>query len=104
MYKDITTAKNFIPFKDIISFGEFEAIGYFPYETARIQGVKVPRTVYQEIDNTTVKDNKVVVVFKDKVHFGTDNFAIFFHDLGAIIGEWEDIKGYDCDSLKYKDI
>ena len=90
----ITTDKDYISFDIPIRFEGFMAIGYFPYETKRIRGIKISRAAYQEINNTCVKDNKVVVIFKDTINFSTQRFAIFFHDVGAILGKWEDIVKY----------
>ena len=100
--KDITKANKYIPFDNPIKFDGFEAIGYFPYESARIRGYKVPRSVYSIFEREVIKDNKVVVIFNDTTRFGTHDFAIFFHDLGAIIGQYEDITDYDGNELTYK--
>lgn len=100
MYNDLTTKKDFIPFKEEIVFNGYKAIGYFPYETARVRGIKVSRHLYSHVEQSTVHDNKTVVVFKDTTNFGTHDFAIFFHDLGAIIGGWGDVQDYNGLELK----
>jgi len=91
-------AKSFRELETPIKLDGFTLIGYYPYETARIRGLKVPRQVYDYItDNTEIMqilDNKIVLVFQDDVRFGTHDFALFLHDCGGIIGSHEDIIDY----------
>lgn len=87
-----------------IDFGTFEAIGYFSYEKAGIYNYSIEkecsphRSVFYNIENVLkengISDNKFVVLFRDKAHFGTTNFAIFFKDCHARIGSWKDVTGY----------
>ena len=78
----------------------FEIIGYFPYSVATIRNScpKVARIVFKEIEDACKKarfmDNKVVVVCRDLVNFGTHDFAVQFHDSGCRLGYLNDIVGY----------
>jgi hypothetical protein len=91
---EILKDKELILFKNEIIFEGYTAIGYFPYSTKRISGNKISRALFTHIESQCVKDNKVVVLFKDTTNFGTHNFAIFFHDYGSILGKWSDIINY----------
>ena len=88
----------------------FEIVGYFPYSIATIRNKhsKVPRRLFKEIEDACHKarfmDNKVVIVCRDLVDFGTDDFAIQFHDLGCRLGSLEDITGYAGSELTLKKI
>lgn len=74
----------------------FEIIGYYPYETKRIQ-TKSPR-ISRDVLNTQIinwcPDNKIVVICKDLVRFGTNNFAMFIHDFSVTFGNFNEIKEY----------
>jgi len=86
---------------------EFDVVGYFPYEKAMIRGreiVKAPRKLYADIENKLAKmginDNKIVVIFKDTVNFGTDDFALNLKDCWAKVGKLESVKQYTGEELK----
>lgn len=108
MNMNILEHKDFIRYKQPVEFKGFRAIGYFPYERARVKatwdGARPPRHLYYEIESTiqrnVVMDNKIVVLFEDTTNFGTTDFAIFFHDLSAVIGRWEDVCSYTGEELK----
>ena len=105
--KDLDQFADYKQFEEPIQFKGFEAVGYFPYETASIKGcVPMPRNVFSEIENilsrTRFMDNKIVVVFRDVVQFGTEDFAINFKDASAKVGSIDDIIGYGGRELKLK--
>ena len=105
---DIINDKDFIKLDHPIPIGDKEPtvnlIGYFPYHTKRIRGVKVSSVIIKPIlrriehdkkNDRNPIDNKIVLVFHDDNAFGTEsNFAIFYHDGGCVIGELEDICRY----------
>jgi hypothetical protein len=104
---DFDKIEGFIKLSEAIKFNEFEVIGYFPYSTATIRSnVKVPRSVYSSIEKELmlkrILDNKIVIICRDLVDFGTDDFAIQFHDSGCRIGGLEDVIGYGGRELKEK--
>lgn len=110
MYRDFNVYTEYIPFATPVNFDDkFEAIGYFPYERATIQyhnvseNVCVPRDVFKHIYQALpINDNKFVVIFRDLVGFGTDNFAIAFKDAYCKMGSWEQVQGYACRILPKK--
>lgn len=88
-------------------------VGMFPYETAGIYSranlpgpVKIPRSMFKHIEEILEKnhcrDNKIVILFHDKLRINTNNFAIFLHDLSARVGKWEDVTGYAARPLELK--
>jgi hypothetical protein len=102
----IMQKKSFIKFEEPINFSGFNAVGYFPYETAQMkfrECVGVPRKVFSEIENvlsrTRYMDNKVVVVFEDTIRFGSQNFAIQFKDGFCKMGSLDQIMGYAATEL-----
>lgn len=97
----IMQKKTFIKFEEPINFSGFNAIGYFPYETAQMkygECVRVPRSVFSEIEKLLSKsgyrDNKMVVVFEDTTDMGTQNFAIHFKDGFCKMGSLDQIIPY----------
>jgi len=84
-------------FLNPINFLDFEAIGYYPYGVTRLPDlVAVPKSLLNDILyilklNDIDVENKSVVVFKDKVNFGTENFCIYFKDAYCKIGKLEEI-------------
>ena len=85
-------------FDNPIDFEEFEAIGYYPYSVAKLPDlVAIPRRTFSHILNYMWLNhdidipNKSVVVFKDKVNFGTENFCIYFKDAYCKIGRLDQI-------------
>jgi hypothetical protein len=106
---NILKHKDYVPYKESVIFEGFRAIGYFPYERARVRcaydGARPPRALYAEIEQTIQMhpagrmDNKAVVLFEDDCQFGTSSFAIFFHDLSATLGTWDDVCSYDGKEL-----
>lgn len=99
MLSEIKEMNYFITLEEPIVFERFKAIGYFPYETAKLNGdgcVAVPRSVFSEIENTLriFMDNKIVVVFEDTERWGTENFAIQFFDSFCKMGALNQIVGY----------
>ena len=98
--------KNFVRYEEPIIFDGFNAIGYFPYEKARVSIASVldncwiPRSVFADIEFKITTnpfgrfDNKIVVLFEDKTNWGTNDFAIMFHDLSCIVGKWSQVKDY----------
>ncbi len=103
---DFQKFEDFIQLPKPINFDGYEVIGYFPYSLASIKAdvPKVPRKLFEELENKLrgIIDNKVVVIFRDTVNFGTDDFAIQFHDLGCRVGKLEDVVGYGGRELKIK--
>lgn len=100
------TIKSYNAFEPI-DFGEFEAIGWFHYEVATLDPkhcVPVPRALFNHVETVLqrkgVMDNKVVVIFRDKMNFGTDDFAIQFKDCYCKMGRWSDVIGYGGNDLK----
>ena len=93
-----------------VDFGTFEAVGHFPYEKAQIKSSKynvcIPREVYFNIEDKLNREvgtsNKIVVVFRDKVNFGTEDFLIQFKDAYCKVGSLESIIGYGGRELKVK--
>lgn len=87
-----------------IKFDGYEVVGFFPYSTASISNKmpKVPRKLFQELETELrgIMDNKIVIICRDLERFGTDNFAIQFHDSGCRIGKLEDVTGYAGRELK----
>ena len=89
-----------------IDIGKAEVVGYFPYSTASIQNdsPKIPRKVMSAIEiilsESGIMDNKVVMICRDTERFGTDDFAIQFHDCGVRIGKLEHVVGYGGEELK----
>ena len=73
-------------------------VGYFPYSIASIsnKGPKVSRNLFKDLEEKLrhLMDNKIVIICRDLERFGTDNFAIQFHDFGCRIGKLEDVVGY----------
>lgn len=107
---DILKHKDFVLYEKPVQFDGFEAIGYFPYERARVRcpidGVRPPRSLFEDIEACIQFhpdgriDNKCVVLFRDLTNFGTSHqFAIFFHDLIAVLGTWDDVFSYDGKEL-----
>lgn len=102
MLRDFNVYTEYIPFAIPVNFdNKFEAIGYFPYERATINYFHVtdnvcpPRTLFKHIeDKLPIKDNKFVVIFRDLVNFGTDDFAIAFKDCYCKMGSWKQVQGY----------
>lgn len=93
MLEKILKDPSFKLFENTIDFGEFEAVGYFSYSVAKLPDlVAVPRCIYTFIEeNIKILPNKSVVVFKDKVNFGTENFCIYFKDAYCKIGKLDQI-------------
>lgn len=83
---------------------QFEIIGGFPYSKACLYGsVKLPYGVarivkgalYDYLRSThPLRDNKVVIVCRDLVEFGTEDFALFIKDAFCSFGKWEEIRVY----------
>lgn len=91
--------KNLIVLDTPIICDGYTILAYYPYERARISSnaLRVSRKVFSNVwDNLPdgVADNKIVVICSDTDRFGTHDFAIFFHDMSACIGEWSDIGPY----------
>ena len=103
---------DFPKFKDFIQLTEpfkcdgFEVVGYFPYSIASIsnKGPKVSRNLFKDLEEKLrhLMDNKIVIICRDLERFGTDNFAIQFHDYGCRIGKLEDVVGYGGRELTLK--
>lgn len=87
---------------------EYEIVGYFPYSVATIKNtcVKIPRSFAKDIISTLntkrLMDNKIVVICKDLVLFGTHDFAVQIHDSGCRIGSLDDVLMYDGTGLVSK--
>jgi len=103
---DFQKIQEFIQLDEPIKFDGYEAVGFFPYSTASISPKvpKVPRKLFQELEESLRKimDNKIVVIFRDLENFGTDDFAIQFHDCGCRVGKLEDVVGYGGSQLTNK--
>jgi len=105
-----THFKDYIQLDKPIDFGKFEAIGWFPYEKAQItfknnnESACPPRTLFNHIENILneigIRDNKYVVIFKDKQRFGTDYFVIQFKDCCCKVGSLDCITGYALRKLQ----
>ena len=81
----------------------FSIIGYFPYSTASCYTVCIPRKTVSRIEALlphNVRDNKIVLICRDEVNFGTNNFALYLKDLFASFGRWEDVRGYGGGPLR----
>lgn len=92
-----------------IRIGEaYEVVGFFGYSIAAIKNtsVKVPRGLFSELETALHKarlmDNKIVVICRDLVNFGTHDFAVQFHDGGCRLGRLEEVIGYAGSSLTVK--
>lgn len=105
MLNKIKSHKDFIVLDRTIVFSGYEAIGYFPYEKEAVfNGVAaVPRSVFAGVEEGlgSFMDNKIVVVFKDLVRFGTSDFAIQFKDAFCRIGSLDQIKDYIGNPLSF---
>lgn len=108
---DLQAYSDFITLKEPIQFKGFKAIGYFPYEKAQLdyeECAAVPRSVFTEIEavlaRTIYMDNKVVFVFEDTVHFGSDDFCIQFKDAYCKMGKLHQIRGYGGRELTKKSL
>lgn len=106
---DFKKYKDYILLDKPIKFGDaYEVVGFFPYSVASIRhsGPKVPRALFAELENVLSKarvmDNKVVIICRDLVNFGTDDFAIQFHDLGCRVGALKEVIGYAGSALTIK--
>lgn len=83
-----------------IEFEEYDIIGYFPYHQSRLEGkTRVPRSIFKYLEGAIqgarkTGDNKFIIVCKDKVHFGTENFVVHLKDCWGSIGAWEDVRDY----------
>jgi len=92
--------KNYIVLPTPVEGDKYQIVGYFPYSTASISNkcVKIPRAVMATMERLAQEnncmDNKVVLICRDTERFGTDNFAVQFHDSGCRIGYLEDVVGY----------
>ena len=97
---------DFIQLEEPIKFDGYEAVGFFPYSIASISPKvpKVPRKLFQKLEDSLGKimDNKIVVIFRDLENFGTDDFAIQFHDCGCRVGKLEDVVRYGGGQLTHK--
>lgn len=88
--------------------GKIKLLGWFSYSSAQIKNdnVKLPREVYKVIEDEIrekaeyILDNKIVLVFRDLVNFGTDDFALQLKDCFGKVGNWEDVIGYGGRELK----
>lgn len=108
--RDFTKYAGYIQLDVPINFGQFEAIGWFPYERAQISNFREvatpPRELFLFIEDALnrngISDNKYVVIFRDKVNFGTDDFAIQFKDCYCKIGSLDSVVGYACRELELK--
>lgn len=105
----ISDFPNFEDYKqltDPIKFDGFEVVGFFPYSLASISNKvpKVPRKLFKELEEKLrqIMDNKIVIICRDLENFGTDDFAIQFHDLGCRVGKLEDVQAYGFGELKLK--
>ena len=101
--QDILEDNDFIKLDTEVKGKDFTLLGYFNYEVKKIRGLKVPRGVYSGLRNyireALIKNNKLdynkrVYVLRAAVNFGTNDFAIFIHDCGIVIGNWKDIVPY----------
>jgi len=103
------TIEEYIPLDTPINIsGAYEVIGFFPYSTAAIKtsGPKVARALFSELEKELSKarimDNKIVVICRDLVDFGTQNFAVQFHDGGCRLGCLKEVIGYAGSALTFK--
>lgn len=99
--------KDFISFKSPIDFGEFEAIGMFPYQTANLKTTNCPprillEEVEQKLKEYCAGQNKYVVIFRSKNKFGTNDFAVMFKDLYCKVDRIENITTYNGQPLSLK--
>lgn len=105
MLNKIKSHKDFIVLDRPIVFSGYEAIGYFPYEKAAVfnGAAAVPRSVFAGVEEGlgSFMDNKIVVVFRDLVRFGTSDFAIQFKDAFCRIGSLDQIKDYIGNPLSF---
>lgn len=100
---DFNDTRDYIPGETPGVLPGIKIIGFFPYETARIRGLKMPRAVAENIENKSPRtDNKVVLICEDTSRFGTSSFAVFCHDSGCVFGKWSEVIGYNCAPLTNK--
>ena len=102
--QEITNDPDFILLEEPIRVGkDCVILGGFPYEKASLYGpVKLPRNAAMYIaaslanlpSSHPLLGNKVVIVCRDLVNFGTEDFAVFLKDAFCTFGRWEDIKKY----------
>lgn len=83
---------------------DFEVVGFFGYSLASVKSdLKMPRGAFAELEakllTEKVLDNKIVVICRDLVDFGTDHFAIQFHDSGCRVGKLSAVCGYGGSEL-----
>jgi hypothetical protein len=111
LIKDFTQYKHYRKLDNPIVFNGFEIVGWFPYETASVSSdnidseiVRVPRGVYSHIEEKCnqnhISGNKIVIICRDTVRFGTNDFAIFFKDMYAKISNLENVRGYGMKQLE----
>lgn len=87
---------NFIPLDVKTGYG-FDIIGMFPYNTASIinDSPSLPRQIIEHIEPLIPQmDNKVVIVCRDNINFGTDNFCLWIKDFFVKVGKYNQIKFY----------
>lgn len=106
---NITEHKDFRRYKKPVFFDGYMAIGYFPYERARVRvpwdGVRPSRELFAHVENAIQHspnawmDNKCVILFEDLTGCGTTDFAIFFHDLSCVINTWDEVYAYNGKEL-----
>jgi hypothetical protein len=88
----------------------YEVVGFFPYTAAAIKtsSPKVARALFSkletELSKARILDNKIVVICRDLVNFGTHDFAVQFHDGGCRLGGLEEVIGYAGSTLTIKEI
>ena len=91
--------EGFVKYDTPLELDDFIVVGYYPYEVARIRGLKIPRGAFRDLETKlhlagNFTDNKIVLVCEDTVKFGTHSFGVFLHDLGAVVGKLDDIIKY----------
>lgn len=95
---DLTKMKSFHALPEPVVTRDFTILGIFPYETASvINECRMPRDVANTVYNLlprNFQDNKIVIVCRDNVDFGTDDFAVYCKDYGCAFGSWNQVKGY----------
>lgn len=84
---------------------DFEVVGFFGYSLASVRSdLKMPRGAFAELEaklrTERILDNKIVIICRDLVDFGTDDFAIQFHDSGCRVGKLSDVCGYGGGELE----
>jgi len=95
------TTKGFKRFHTPVNIDELKviAIGYYPYETAKVTGVRVARDMFMALQLAVFKskfisDNKITYVCRNMDSFESDDFALHVYSNMATLGSIDSIEEY----------